>query len=69
MERETGLEPATNSLEGCDSTIELLPPFQELSPYCSNTAPLGYCAPRLNSITFTVLKMVYRSSIGDRFLM
>ncbi len=25
MERETGLEPATNSLEGCDSTIELPP--------------------------------------------
>ena len=25
MERETGLEPATNSLEGCDSTVELLP--------------------------------------------
>jgi hypothetical protein len=27
MERETGIEPATNSLEGCDSTIELLPRF------------------------------------------
>ena len=27
MERETGIEPATNSLEGCDSTTELLPPF------------------------------------------
>ena len=26
LERETGIEPATNSLEGCDSTIELLPP-------------------------------------------
>lgn len=25
MERETGIEPATNSLEGCDSTPELLP--------------------------------------------
>ena len=25
MERETGIGPATNSLEGCDSTIELLP--------------------------------------------
>ena len=25
LERETGLEPATNSLEGCDSTTELLP--------------------------------------------
>jgi hypothetical protein len=27
LERETGIEPATNSLEGCDSTIELLPLF------------------------------------------
>ncbi len=27
MERETGIEPATNSLEGCDSTTELLPQF------------------------------------------
>ena len=27
MERETGIEPATNSLEGCDSTTELLPPM------------------------------------------
>ena len=26
LERETGFEPATNSLEGCDSTPELLPP-------------------------------------------
>ena len=28
LERETGIEPATNSLEGCDSTIELLPPWK-----------------------------------------
>ncbi len=28
MERETGIEPATNSLEGCDSTTELLPQLQ-----------------------------------------
>ena len=27
VERETGIEPATNSLEGCDSTTELLPRF------------------------------------------
>ena len=27
LERETGIEPATNSLEGCDSTTELLPHF------------------------------------------
>ena len=28
LEREAGIEPATNSLEGCDSTIELLPPLK-----------------------------------------
>ena len=30
LERETGIEPATNSLEGCDSTTELLPPARGL---------------------------------------
>ena len=30
LERETGIEPATNSLEGCDSTTELLPPTRSL---------------------------------------
>ena len=32
LERETGIEPATNSLEGCDSTTELLPPSRSLTP-------------------------------------
>jgi hypothetical protein len=31
LERETGIEPATNSLEGCDSTTELLPPIPRAS--------------------------------------
>ena len=31
MERETRIELATNSLEGCDSTIELLPLNRYLS--------------------------------------
>ena len=31
LERETGIEPATNSLEGCDSTTELLPPARRTS--------------------------------------
>ena len=31
LERETGIEPATNSLEGCDSTTELLPPTRSLT--------------------------------------
>ena len=32
MERETGIEPATNSLEGCDSTTELLPQSKSAMP-------------------------------------
>ena len=40
MERETGIEPATNSLEGCDSTTELLPPT------CLPRAPAGASAGR-----------------------
>src|SRR5205823_3954149 len=48
LERETGIEPATNSLEGCDSTTELLPPFNQLSafslqlsaPFSSRLAPI-----------------------------
>ena len=45
MERETGIEPATNSLEGCDSTTELLPPTR--SP------------ARLPSTDFNVLVRTY----------
>jgi hypothetical protein len=49
MERETGIEPATNSLEGCDSTTELLPlvcVFNEagsfvMQPYGLNLAQLA----------------------------
>jgi hypothetical protein len=39
LERETGIEPATNSLEGCDSTTELLPPSR-----LARSAPLGATA-------------------------
>ncbi len=42
LERETGIEPATNSLEGCDSTTELLPPEQpeaNLKQPCSREPP------------------------------
>src|SRR5688500_12894532 len=31
MERETGIEHATNSLEGCDTTTELLPQLPALT--------------------------------------
>src|SRR5262245_21346864 len=45
LERETGIEPATNSLDGCDSTTELLPP----TPARSCAAP-----PVPNSTTVRV---------------
>ena len=51
MERETGIEPATNSLEGCDSTTELLPPpiweTGNWKPENANweLAPQVYCQP------------------------
>src|SRR6185295_18579695 len=43
LERETGIEPATNSLEGCDSTTELLPPTRSLTSlfalFCCRNLP------------------------------
>jgi hypothetical protein len=47
MERETGIEPATNSLEGCDSTTELLPPSL---PLASLATPAG--EPACDAPTF-----------------
>jgi hypothetical protein len=68
-----GIEPTTNSLEGCDSTTELLPHRSRLhsnptSPPASTGSRL-YCAPRDSSITFAVWNITNRSSVGDRFLM
>ena len=44
MERETGFEPATNSLEGCDSTPELLPLGPERT--CDRPAEIRSSVPR-----------------------
>src|SRR5580698_10247002 len=41
MERETGIGPATNSLEGCDSTTELLPQRNPL--YQDGRRPAKLC--------------------------
>ena len=61
LERETGIEPATNSLEGCDSTTELLPPsrrplrlsaLRRASPLSHLTpAPSQACQPKLRRRT------------------
>src|SRR4051794_22295863 len=53
MERETGIEPATNSLEGCDSTTELLPPTLNAR---SLSAPAG--KPLLSHIAAATLSGV-----------
>ena len=46
MERETGFEPATNSLEGCDSTPELLPRSAMPIPrYCFMVGSEGFEPP------------------------
>src|SRR5262245_22335825 len=45
LERETGIEPATNSLEGCDSTTELLPPWSSLDRRGPLAPRLAPCAP------------------------
>jgi hypothetical protein len=44
MERETGFEPATNSLEGCDSTPELLP-RRDLPRYAKLVGSEGFEPP------------------------
>jgi hypothetical protein len=41
MEREAGIEPATNSLEGCDSTTELLPLKTSAAKAANLTAYVG----------------------------
>ena len=56
MERETRIELATNSLEGCDSTIELLPLLLAKPGYVVNIAQddqrRGACGkPRLLTVS------------------
>src|SRR3954463_5031284 len=51
LERETGIEPATNSLEGCDSTTELLPPWFPFRVYFLRVVRLR--ASRSGETTFT----------------
>src|SRR5688572_20152728 len=48
LERETGIEPATNSLEGCDSTTELLPPSRR----SLRASPLRRARPRAPVLRF-----------------
>jgi hypothetical protein len=54
LERETGIEPATNSLEGCDSTTELLPqPFSTLPQGRGTAVALRYLAWNPTVVTTT----------------
>ena len=55
VERETGFEPATNSLEGCDSTPELLPlnpPRQGSGGGGWIRTIVGLCPTDLQSVAF-----------------
>src|SRR5579864_8497818 len=58
MERETGIEPATNSLEGCDSTTELLPPAH-LSFYQPPGPPARTAMLRSNRMLFESDKVMF----------
>ena len=55
LERETGIEPATNSLEGCDSTTELLPPVS-----------IADCASNPQSLRIPRSALSPRSALGPR---
>jgi putative membrane protein len=57
MERETGIEPATNSLEGCDSTTELLPRGLFHSTIVYGRATMTD-VPVLNAAIFAVVGIV-----------
>ncbi len=64
MERETGIEPATNSLEGCDSTTELLPQFPALTMVAREgfepSKPLGRQIYSLLRLTASLPRQVFR---------
>ena len=79
MERETGIEPATNSLEGCDSTTELLPPSRSLTrlPTTARSSRFGgqarlfhlrlFARPLLSASPTSVgLPTVARALVGKR---
>jgi hypothetical protein len=51
LERETGIEPATNSLEGCDSTTELLPPASACQEIAPSDLPICFLLLNLELMT------------------
>ncbi len=62
LERETGIEPATNSLEGCDSTTELLPPKSALPRFPGvRTATLPE-----SHLDVGIFQLGRRYSVGNR---
>src|SRR5262249_25843704 len=76
LERETGIEPATNSLEGCDSTTELLPPSRLASTAHSalwrTSPPSRYSRRSRRRLSFPAprdpRRLPNRSSRGERRL-
>ena len=72
MERETGIEPATNSLEGCDSTIELLPRSLFFNDFHSvllvlanrNAGKTGYNGANLHRICANFRELLICTNLG-----
>ncbi len=63
LERETGIEPATNSLEGCDSTTELLPPLKPAISYQPSAFSLTSVAPSSLFVAYRAATAFIRSGI------
>ena len=67
LERETGIEPATNSLEGCDSTTELLPPRTgNRENRLSCLLPNPYASPVICSLESTGGERRIRTSVARK---
>ena len=83
MERGTGIEPATNSVEGCDSTVELPPPslvitdtkfttawpglWDLFTPLAIQTKVGTFLAPRLGRTPVTMRQFTDAKNVRTRF--
>jgi hypothetical protein len=71
LERETGIEPATNSLGSCDSTTELLPLNVEtqasLTPGKDFTLLQKLLLSGERGIAFDAASMLFRNLVSNSF--
>ena len=66
LERETRIELATNSLEGCDSTIELLPPGRYVFYYRSSAAMTPHQQQELDDLGYLSLPGFMSASLLEQ---